>query len=327
MRAWVIDGFDGIGRLRLAEVAEPVPGGGEVVLQVEFAALNPADAYLAEGQYPARPSFPHVLGRDGGGVVVAIGPKVEGVEIGQRKVILRGDTGVSRWGTFAERAVVSADALIDMPAGWTPEQASCAALVYLTALQALTQWDDLPRDAVVLISGVSGGVGVAAFELATAMGLTVVGLSRSAAKRQALESLGIGRVLDPADAQWRSALRAFLGARKVDLVVDSVGGELLPELIATLGDRGRVSVVGRLAGDTPRFNTATLLFRRIRIGGVAVGSYSRAESHHAWARILELLNRTGARPLVDAVFPFDALPAAFAKLASGPLGKVVVRVE
>jgi NADPH2:quinone reductase len=217
------------------------------------------------------------------------------------------------------------ESLIEVPAGWTAEEASGAALVYVTAYQALTQWEDIPGDAVVLISGASGGVGIAAFELAAAMGFKAIGLSRDGEKRKRLESLGLALALDPADSGWRSALGTFLGKRKVDLAVDSVGGALFPELIATLGNRGRVSVVGRLAGDTPRFNTATLLFRRIRIGGVAVGAYTAAESRTVWTRIVELLNRTGARPLVDAVFDFEDLPGAFARLAAGPMGKVLVR--
>jgi NADPH2:quinone reductase len=326
MRAWIIEGFNGIDKMREADVPDPQPQTGEVLLRLEYAALNPADAYLAEGQYPARPTLPHILGRDGSGEVIAIGPEVRDVRLGQKLAVLRGDTGVSRWGTFAERVTVPAESLIDIPAGWTAEQGSCAALVYITAFQALTQWEDLPRRAVVLISGASGGVGVAATELAAAMGHTVIGLSRSTEKSRILESLGMALTLDPAEPKWRAALNGFLEKRKVDLVIDSVGGPLFPELIATLGDRGRVSVVGRLGGEVPRFNTATLLFRRIRIGGVAVGAYANRESRAAWTRAVELLNKTGARPLIDRVYPFAELPDAFARLAAGPMGKVLVRI-
>jgi NADPH2:quinone reductase len=196
----------------------------------------------------------------------------------------------------------------------------------VTAYQALIQWEDLPKQAVVLISGASGGVGVASTQLAVAMGHTVVGLSREAGKRETLKSLGMALVLDPADPRWRKTLAEFLKDRKVDLAIDSVGGALFSQLIATLGDRGRVSVVGRLAGEVPQFNTATLFFRRIRIGGVAVGAYTNQESHEAWNASLQLLNRTGARPLIDKVFPFEELPAAFDRLSDGPMGKVLISV-
>ena len=157
------------------------------------------------------------------------------------------------------------------------------------------------------------------------MGHTVIGLSRDPEKHATLKSLGAALALDPANPQWRKVMADFLGKRKVDLAVDSVGGALFPQLIATLGDRGRVSVVGRLAGEVPQFNTATLFFRRIRIGGVAVGAYTNAESHRAWQASLDLLNKTGARPLIDRVFPFEQLPAAFERLARGPMGKVLLR--
>jgi NADPH2:quinone reductase len=110
----------------------------------------------------------------------------------------------------------------------------------------------------------------------------------------------------------------------VDLAIDNIGGTLLPEVIETLGDAGRVSLVGRLAGPVPSFNTAALFFRRIRMGGVAVGANTNAESRAAWQEALSLLARTGARPLVDCVLPFDQLPQAFERLATGPMGKVIV---
>ena len=325
MRAWIIEGFDGIDKARLTEVADPVPEAGEVLLQVTYAALNPADRYLAEGQYPARPPLPHILGRDGSGVIAGLGPGVQGHTIGQKRAILRGEVGVTRWGTFAELVATPAESLIEVPEGWTDEQAGGAPLVYITAFQALTQWEDLPAQAVVLISGASGGVGVASAQLGIAMGYTVIGLSRDPEKHATLKSLGMALALDPSDPGWRKALAEFLGKRKVDLAIDSVGGALFPQLIATLGDRGRVSVVGRLAGEVPQFNTATLFFRRLRIGGVAVGAYTNQESRHAWEASLDLLNKTGARPIIDHVFPFEQLPAAFARLARGPMGKVLVR--
>jgi NADPH2:quinone reductase len=316
MKAWIIEALNGIENARLTEVADPVPAAGEVLLRVSYAALNPADRYLAQGEYPAKPPLPHILGRDGSGVIVGTGEK---------RAILRGEMGVSTWGTFAELVAVPTESLIEIPEGWTDQQAGSASLVYVTAYQALTQWEDLPAQAVVLVSGASGGVGMASTQLGVALGHTLIGLSRDPEKHATLKSMGAALALDPADPQWRKTLAGFLGKRRVDLAIDSVGGTLFPQLIATLGDRGRISVVGRLAGEVPQFNTATLFFRRLRIGGVAVGAYTNQESRQAWKASLELLNKTGARPLIDRVFPFDQLPAAFARLARGPMGKVLVR--
>jgi NADPH2:quinone reductase len=295
-------------------------------LDVEFAALNPADRYLSEGQYPARPPLPHVLGRDAVGVVSAVGAGVADVRVGDVKVLLRGEAGVSKWGTFAQKVAAPADHLVDVPPGWSHEQAAGAALVYVTAQQALTQWGPLPERCVTLITGASGGVGVAAVQLAKAMGHTIVALSRDADKREQLKHLGADVALDPADTQWRRHLKAALGDRRVDLAIDNVGGPLFNDVVDTLGMHGRVSVVGRLAGPVPHFNTASLFFRRARIGGVAIGTYTTAESRAAWADVLRLLAPTSGKPLVDSVFPFADLPAAFDKLAKGPMGKVLLRV-
>lgn len=326
MKAWLIDQMDGIIHARLADVPDAVPGTGEALLKTKLAGLNPADAYLALGQYPAQPVLPHVLGRDGMGEVVSVGAGVPASLVGQKQLILRGEVGVSRWGTFAELVAVPVESLVHVPEGWTDDESAGAALVYLTAYQAITQWADLPAPSVVLITGASGGVGVASTQLAIAMGYTVIGLSRNPDKRERLAELGVHLSLDPADANWRKALASFLGKRKVDLAIDSIGGPLFSDVIATLGNHGRVSVVGRLAGEVPNFNTASLFFRRLRIGGVAVGAYTNDEARSAWKSILELMHKTGAKPLVDHVLPFEHLPQAFEKLSAGPMGKVLVRI-
>ncbi len=119
-------------------------------------------------------------------------------------------------------------------------------------------------------------------------------------------------------------MKEFLNGRRVDLAIDNIGGPLFSEVVDSLGEWGKVSVVGRLAGPVPNFNTSSLLFRRLRIGGVAVGSYTNAESRAAWRSITSILQRTKAKPIIDRVFPFDQLPAAFARLAEGPMGKVLI---
>jgi NADPH2:quinone reductase len=326
MRAWLMDGFTGVDGLRLGTVPDPVPAPDEVVLRVQYAALNPADRYVAERQYPAKPPFPHILGRDGIGTVVAVGDKVEGHGVGDRRIVLRGDTGVEKPGTFAEQVALPAQNVVAVPAGWDDTQAAGSTLVYLTAYQALTMWGSRPAPSVVLVTGASGGVGVAAVQLAVAMGFTVVALSRSEEKQARLLALGASHAFDPGDGAWRKKLKTALGERRVDLAIDNIGGTLLPEVIETMGYDGRISVIGRLAGPVPSFNTGTLFFRRLRLGGVAVSTYTNAESQAAWQTVLAHLSKMNARPLVDSVYPFEQLPEAFARLAAGPLGKVLLKI-
>jgi NADPH2:quinone reductase len=330
MRAWLMDSYDGVEKLRLDEVPEPQAAEGEVVLKVLFAALNPADAFLAEALYPAKPALPHVLGRSGVGEVVALGPGVANCKVGDVTGILSPDCGIERWGTLADKVAVQAGCLLPLPQGWSLEELAGAPLVFLSAYQALTQWSE-PASApaagsVVLVTGASGGVGSATVLLAKAMGLTVVALTRSAQKGERLKELGADFVFDPNRKDLRKAVKAALAPRQVALAVDSVGGALFNELLGMLGYGGRLSVVGRSAGTVPEMNTATLFFRRIRIGGVFVGDYTVDQAKEAWARIVELLQRAGTRPVVDSVFPFAEVKAAFARQKEGPMGKVLVQV-
>src|SRR6516225_2004500 len=157
MRAWLMDAYDGVEKMQLREVADPEPGPGEALIAVKFAALNPADAFLARAMYPANPPLPHVLGRDGVGEVLALGPGVDHLRIGETVGILRCDVGVSTWGTLAEKSVAPANSVAPVPAGWSLEEMAGAPLAFLTAFQALTQWNDppapLPAGSVLLITG------------------------------------------------------------------------------------------------------------------------------------------------------------------------------
>jgi NADPH2:quinone reductase len=331
MRAWLMDTYEGFEKLRLDEVPDPQPGPGQVVIRTLYAALNPADAFLALAQYPAKPSLPHVLGRDGVGEVVALGEGVENVKTGDIVGILRGDTGVESWGTLAEKTAVDSAELIPVPHGWSVEEVAGAPLVYLTAWQALTQWSEPdtppPAGSVVLVTGASGGVGTASVLLAKSMGLTVVGLSRSAQKAEQLKQLGADFVFDPSEKNLRKLVLSAIAPKRVDIVVDTVAGPLFNEIIAMLGYSGRISVVGRSGGTVPEFNTATLFFRRNRIGGVAVADYRPPQAKTAWNEIVTRLDSQRKRPVVDGVFPFADVKAAFARLNQGPMGKVLVKVS
>jgi NADPH2:quinone reductase len=330
MRAWLMKSYEGVEKLQLSDVADPQAGPGEVLLRMRLAALNPADAFLARAMYPANPPLPHILGRDGVGDVLAVGPGVDNIRVGDTVGILRCDVGVATWGTLAEKTVASAASVAPVPRGWALEEMACAPLAFLTAWQALTQWSDPPAPpaagSVVLVTGASGGVGIGAIFLAKSMGLTTVALSRSAEKGARLKQLGADHVFDPASPDLRKAVLAAISPKKVDLAVDNIGGSLFNEVIAMLGYAGRISVVGRSAGPVPEFNTASLFFRRNRIGGVAVSDYTREAALATWNEIVRRLDAMGKRPVVDRVFPFEETKEAFARLAQGPLGKVVIRV-
>jgi NADPH:quinone reductase-like Zn-dependent oxidoreductase len=326
MKAWLWDGQAGLDHLRLTEVPNPVPKENEVVMEIHYAALNPADRMMAERRYPypVYPPPPPVLGRDGVGTVIQVGKGVKDMHVGDQRVLLRSDVGLLRWGTFAEQVSMPANVLAEIPAGWTEEQSSGAAVVYLSAYRALTMWEPLEPNSVVLVTGASGGVGVATVQLATAMGHTVVALSRSDEKQQRLRQIGAAFTFNPEDPQWLSGVKEALDSRGVNLAVDTIGGKLLPEVIETMGESGRLSLVGELGGPVPNFYTGTLFSRWLRIGAMALSYYTPEQHRAAWQDLVAIMARSGARPLVDHVFPFDQLPQAFERLAGGPMGKVVL---
>ena len=330
MRAWLLDSFDGVEKLRLAEAPDPKPGPGEALLRMRFAALNPADAFLAKAQYPAKPPLPHVLGRDGVGDVVAVGSGVTNVAVGDTVGILRCDVGVETWGTLAEKSVVPAASLAKIPDGWTLEEMAGAPLTFLTSWQALTQWSDPPAPpspgSTLLITGASGGVGVASVLLGKSMSLAVVALSRSSEKAATLKDLGADFVFDPSDDNLRKKVLAAIAPKKIDLAIDNVAGPLFNQIIAMLGYGGRISVVGRSGGPVPEFNTGTLFFRRNRVGGVAVADYTPESAQETWKEIVARLAAIGKGPVIDKVYPFDEAKRAFARLSQGPMGKVLVCV-
>lgn len=331
MRAWLMDSYHGVEQLRLGEVPDPQPGPDDVLLNVQFAGLNPADAFLASGMYPAKPHLPHVLGRDGVGEVAMVGTDVRDVRPGETVGILRCDVGVDAWGTLAEKVVVPAQSVARIPQGWSLEEMAAAPLVFLTAWQALTQWSDPPAPpapgTIILITGASGGVGAASVLLAKSMNLTVVALSRSLHKRARLQELGADFVFDPNEKNLANSIAGAVAPKRLDLVIDSVGGALFQQLIGLLRYGGRISVVGRSGGPVPEFNTATLLFRRNRIGGVSVGDYTAGQAQAIWKEIVNRLSAIGQRPQIDSTVPFAKVKEGFTRLAQGPMGKVLVRVR
>lgn len=161
-------------------------------------------------------------------------------------------------------------------------------------------------------------------QLATAMGHTVVALSRSDEKQQRLKQIGATFTFSPADPQWRAGVKEALDSRGVNLAVDTIGGKLLPEVIDSMGESGRISLVGELGGPVPNFYTGTLFSRWLRIGAMALSYYTPEQHRAAWQDLVAIMARSGARPLVDHVFPFHQLPQAFERLAGGPMGKVVL---
>jgi NADPH2:quinone reductase len=325
MRAWRFHEFGPIGNLRLEEAPLPEPGPGEVLLRVRYAALNPADRFMVAAKYPRPAPRPFSVGRDACGVVeraAAGGRFAEGDEV----IVLRSELGVSRTGTLAEYVAVPEESLAPLPAGWTPQEGAAGPLVHLTAWQGLVNRGALQPGQTVLVTGSSGGVGTAAIQQAKALGAKAIAMSRSEDKKARLRDLGADAVVDTDLATFGAQVKEALHGGRVDLVIENLGGPWLEESVKVCGIDGKIMVIGLLSGFTSEITLGLLIFKCIAIQGMNVGAETPAESHASWARIVETLEASGQRPLIDSEFGFEEVQEAFARMEAGPFGKVVVKV-
>ena len=326
MRAWRFHQPGNIANLVLEEVPELEPGPEEVLVRVACAALNPADRYLVQGQYPRAGAPPFTPGRDGAGVVVR--PAQNGrFRAGDRVCVLGGVTGISKQGTLAECAAVPEEWLAPVPGGWTLEEAAAGPLTHLTAWRALVTCGHLAAGETVLVTGASGGVGSAAVTLAAALGARVVALSRDAERRALLTERGAAVVVDAAAGDLDKALKSALGAERPALVIENLGGVWLDLAARFAAPGGRIMVVGLLAGLTAEITVGLLIHKNLKIEGLSVSNFSPEEARRAWEEVVGLLDGAKMRPPIGCVVGFEEVQAGFAHLAQGVFGKVVVRVS
>jgi NADPH2:quinone reductase len=327
MRAWLFHEPGDIANLVMEDVDLPMIKQGEVLVELECAALNPADRYLVQGQYPRAGTPPFTPGRDGAGTVIEAGPGSR-FRIGDKVVLLGGGlTGVSLPGTLAEYCPMPEAWLAPMPQGWEFEEAAAGSLTSLTAWRALVVCGELKPGETVLVTGASGGVGVAVVFLAKALGAQVIALSRSEEKRKKLIGLGADAAIDSDSPNLEREVRAAAGDTPVSLVVENLGGPYLEKCVRMVAPGGRIMVVGLLADLKATVTVGLLIHKNIRIEGMSVANYKPEEAQAAWKKIVELYQRSHHRPVISREFFFEDVQKAFAHLQEGPMGKVVVRCK
>lgn len=323
MRIWRFHEFGPIENLRLDEAPKPEPAPGEAVVRIRCAAINPADRFLVNKLYPRPGTPPMAVGRDACGVVDAVAPG-SAFEPGQRVMLTRSDVGVSRDGTLAEYTLVPEESLAPAPTGWTDEECAAGGLVGLTAWQALVEEGGVREGSNVLVAGASGGVGTAAIQLAEALGGVVVATSRSSEKRARLLEIGADHAVDTDAEDFVDQARAAIDGGKFDVIVDNIAGPHFDEYIALCGFRARICTVGMMSGVDVGFNIGKMIFKRVHICGISVGSQTAEQARDNWTRVVETHDRAGTRPVIDSVFPFEQVQEAFAAMDRGPVGKIII---
>lgn len=326
MFAWQFHEFGDIDTNYLMEEVElPAREDDEVTIRLKYASLNPADRLLVEGLYPGAGELPLTVGRDGAGVIEAAGAGSR-FTVGDAVMILRSTIGITRQGTLAEYVNAPESVVARVPEGWALDEAAAAALVYLTAWKALVVQGHLKAGETVLVTGATGGVGVAAVQLASALGAKVVAMTRDAAKGEKLLELGADVVIESDTRNLAEDLQTFCGGG-ADLVIENIAGESLQSHVDACNLNGRIMVIGLLGGRDATVNLGPVLFKQVRIEGVHVGKFVPTQAQDSWRRIVDVLNGAGARPLIAQTFGMGEVHEAFGHLKEGHLGKVLVQVD
>lgn len=315
----------GPGPPRLGTLPDPVAGPGELLVEVRAAGVNHAEPMQLAGRYPPPPGESEVPGLECAGVVAAVGAGVEGWAPGDRVMALLAGGG------HAERVAVPAGQAMPIPEGLSFVEAAAVPESGLTAWTNLVAEGGLAAGEAVLITGATGGVGSFAVQLAAALGGRVIAAGRDRGRLAPLAGLG-AEALVPLDDDLPEAVRRATGGRGADLVLDLVGGEHLPRLLAALAPQGRLVLVGLLAGARAEIDLARVLRRHLRIVGSTLRPRPREEKARLVAAFaafaLPRLADGRLRPLVDAVVPFADAAAAYRRLTEGGgLGKVVLAME
>jgi zinc-binding alcohol dehydrogenase/oxidoreductase len=332
----VLDDPRGPAAYRCGEIAVPALGPREVRVELRASALNHLDLWVAHGM-PRPPSFPHIPGADGAGVVVEVADAVEGVTIGSEVVIdpatscgrceacRRGDApfcdsfgvvGEHRWGTHAESVALPAANVAPKPErlGW--DEAAAFGLVTSSAIR-MARRGRLASGERALVIGVGGGSATAAFLVAVARGAEVYVTSTSAEKRTWALEHGAAGAFETKGA-YDEDLRAATGGVGVDLAIDNVGTATFERTIASLAKGGRLVTNGSSSGRTFELHLPILFWRQLELIG------SSMNDHREFAEALQLVGG-GLDVPVDGAFAFDEFPEALARLEAGDqLGKLVL---
>ena len=306
-------------RLRLDDVATPVPGPGQALLRVRACGVNFADTLMVKGSYQETPAHPFAPGVEVCGVVEALGPGAEGPELGARVAAIVG------WGGFAEYALAPAAACAPIPEAMSDAVAAGLQVAYGTSHVALDHRARLRPGERLLVLGAAGGVGLTAVEIGKLMGAEVIAVARGAQKLALAREKGADHLLDVDAAALRDAVKALGGA---DVVYDPVGGEMWREALRSANFGARLIPIGFASGEVPQIPANILLVKNLDVIGLYWGAYLRHRPEVLADRLRQLLawwEEGRIAPHVSHALPLHEAEAALDLLRERrATGKVVL---
>jgi NADPH:quinone reductase-like Zn-dependent oxidoreductase len=343
MQALTLNAVGGREHLRVQELPEPaLSASGDVLIRTHAVALNRLDLFVAEGLPGVNYSFPHVVGSDGAGTVIEVGPAVTGLEPGDRVMInpaiscgtcprcLQGEEslcgqfqvlGEHRAGTAAEYLVLPAENLARVPATMPWAEAAAFSLATLTAWRMLTTRGRLQAGETILIWGIGGGVSMAALLIARLLGARTIVTSGTDAKLEIARSLGADATFNHRRTDVAAEVRSFTNGLGADVIVDSIGEQSWRQSLRALRRGGRLLICGATTGPDISLDLRRLFWHQWSILGSTMGS------RREYAEIVRLAGEGKLWPVIDSVVPWDQALAAIERLARGEqAGKLVIEV-
>jgi NADPH2:quinone reductase len=326
MKAIRVHAFGGPEVLKLEDVPDPKAGPGEVVVRVRAAGVNPVDAYIHTGTYPRKPPLPYTPGQDGAGDVESVGAGVTAFTSGDRVYIAGVGNTVAGAGTYAERALCTPSQLHRLPARVSYGQGAALGVPYCTAYCALFQRANAKPAETVLIHGATGGVGIAAVELAHARGITVIGSGGTDAGLAAAREHGADVVVNHRTPNYTDEIMRGTAGRGVDVVIEMAAHINLDRDLSLLAKHGRVVVVGN-RGRT-EIDARQAMGRNAAVLGMTLFNATESDLAEIHAALVAGLANGTLNPLVGREFPLaDAARAHEAIMQPGALGKIVLTVQ
>jgi NADPH:quinone reductase-like Zn-dependent oxidoreductase len=333
--AWQMTGF-GVSQLNQAEVPLPEPGPRELLVRVAAVSLNYKDKLIVDGMLLPDLAFPFVPASDAVGEVVATGAGVTRFRPGARvlgqviadwpdgdapPVLHKRTLGMSLPGVLAEHVLLDEDAAVAAPPSLSDAEASCLPIAALTAWSALVENAPLVPGKTVLIQG-TGGVALFALQLAAAFGLRAIVTSSSDAKLARAKALGAWAGINyRSTPAWDEAALALTQGAGVDHVLEMVGGDNMRRSVEALGPDGRLSLIGLLGGLEFTLPIPAFLRKRLVLQGISIGS------RRAFERMNAAIETRAIKPVIDQVYAYADAPRAFAHIAKGPFGKIVIALR
>lgn len=322
MKAILCNQWGGPETLRLADIALPEPGPGQVRIRIAAAGVNFPDVLIIQKKYQMQPTLPFVPGAEVAGTIDAVGAGVQGLAPGMPVAALCGIGG------FAEACVVDAALCVPLPPTVPMDLAASLVLAWGTSWHALRDRAALREGETLLVLGAAGGVGLAAVQIGRAIGARVIAAAGSPEKVALCLAQGAHEGIDYEAEDLREALKRITGGKGPDVVFDAVGGRFTEPAFRSIAWRGRHLVIGFAAGDVPALPLNLPLLKGASLVGVFWGEFAKREPKRNAEGLREILGWIAdgtIQPLVSRRYPLAEAPQALADMAARRVtGKVVV---